>query len=194
MSTLSLVIFKPGCHLSMNGSQFCFSASDLVTTAKAYNAKLSQAPLVLGHPEHDAPAHGWVTALYSDGETLKADIESLSPEMVSHITSGRYRKRSPSFYPPGHQANPVPGVYYLKHVGFLGAAAPAVKGMPDPRLAFSEFEQQPCQPCNLRPAPGYVFDPERLALHKQAKRLMEYAPGMSYIDAVMTVERSQQPS
>ncbi|WP_275100142.1 peptidase [Sedimenticola hydrogenitrophicus] len=45
------------------------------------------------------------------------------------VDKGRFKKVSASFYPPTHPANPVPGVYYLRHVGFLGAQPPAVKGL-----------------------------------------------------------------
>ena len=37
---------------------------------------------------------------------------------------------------PNSTNNPVPGVYYLRHVGFLGAQPPAVKGLKD--VAFAE--------------------------------------------------------
>jgi hypothetical protein len=45
------------------------------------------------------------------------------------VRAGRYKKVSASFWPPGHPNNPVPDSYYLRHVGFLGAHAPAVKGL-----------------------------------------------------------------
>lgn len=40
--------------------------------------------------------------------------------------------------PPYGPANPKPGAYYLRHVGFLGAQPPAVKG-----LAPVEFAESP---------------------------------------------------
>jgi hypothetical protein len=52
------------------------------------------------------------------------------------VADGRVKKRSSSFYHPKDPANPVPGVWYLRHVAWLGAQPPAVKGLKD--VAFSE--------------------------------------------------------
>ncbi len=45
------------------------------------------------------------------------------------VKAGRFKSRSASFYHPDNPNNPKPGVYYLRHVGFLGAQPPAVKGL-----------------------------------------------------------------
>jgi hypothetical protein len=45
------------------------------------------------------------------------------------VKAGAYKKVSASFYPKDHPNNPTPGVYALRHVGFLGAQPPAVKGL-----------------------------------------------------------------
>ena len=52
------------------------------------------------------------------------------------VAAGRFKKRSASFYTPDSPNNPKPGVYYLRHVGFLGAQPPAVKGLKE--VAFAE--------------------------------------------------------
>jgi hypothetical protein len=56
------------------------------------------------------------------------------------VRSGRFKKISASFYPPDHPNHPVPDARepYLRHVGFLGAKAPAVKGLETPQLADDE--------------------------------------------------------
>jgi len=51
------------------------------------------------------------------------------------VNKGRYKKISASFYSPNYPFNPAPGSYYLKHVGFLGAVPPAVKGLGDARFS-----------------------------------------------------------
>ncbi len=56
------------------------------------------------------------------------------------MEAGRYKKVSASFYQPDSPNNPVPtGVFYLRHVGFLGAQPPAIKGLKD--IAFNENEE-----------------------------------------------------
>ncbi|WP_330178192.1 peptidase [Candidatus Vondammii sp. HM_W22] len=125
----SIQIFRPGRHTAMSGAVLNFSEDDLSAVADAYDAALHEAPLVIGHPRHDAPAYGWVSGLlFNEGalEALPTQVDSAFAEMVD---KGRFKKVSASFYPPAHPANPKPGIYYLRHVGFLGAQPPAIKGL-----------------------------------------------------------------
>ncbi|WP_275100141.1 hypothetical protein [Sedimenticola hydrogenitrophicus] len=62
-------IFRPGRHTAMSGAVLNFSEGDLAASANAYDPALHEAPLVVGHPTHDAPAYGWVSKLqYREGE------------------------------------------------------------------------------------------------------------------------------
>ena len=54
------------------------------------------------------------------------------------VKAGFFKKISASFYRPDSPKNPKPGVYYLRHVGFLGAAPPAVKGLKSASFADNE--------------------------------------------------------
>jgi hypothetical protein len=123
----------------------------LAAIAEAYDPSADPAPLVIGHPKLDAPAYGWVKSLAVDGGELVAvpDPDKLEPAFAEAVRAGRYAKVSASFYPPQHPANPKPGSFYLKHVGFLGAAAPAVKGLGtvhfgegDDQAPLATFEQE----------------------------------------------------
>ena len=121
-----LQIFKPGRHTAMSGASLAFSESDLAASAAAYDPAVFQAPIVVGHPKTDDPAYGWVSALaFADG-ALEASPEQVDPAFAEIVEAGRFKKISAAFYAPEAPNNPVPGVYYLRHVGFLGAAAPAV--------------------------------------------------------------------
>ena len=74
-------------------------------------------------------------------DSLVAENDEVAPEFAEAVSAGRYKKVSASFFPPTAKNNPVPGVYYLKHVGFLGGAAPAVSGLgtvTDPAFADGE--------------------------------------------------------
>jgi hypothetical protein len=137
-----------------------------------------------------------VSALHSDGQNLIATIEHPSAEIVEHARAKRYRKISAAFFPPDSKSNPTPGTYYLRHVGFLGAASPAVKGMPDPQFAMSEWDLSDCQACHQPPPlpPGYSHDPEQLALYMKAKALQAANPGMAFLQAAKTAELQQQQS
>lgn len=124
-----LEIFKAGKHTSMDGRSISFGESDITSSIKAYDPKIHEAPLVIGHPKHDAPAYGWVQSLTGHNGLMQAIPQQVDPEFAEMVEKGRFKKISASFYEPNSPINPVPGVYYLRHVGFLGAQPPAVKGL-----------------------------------------------------------------
>lgn len=126
----ALEIFKPGTHVSDDGRSLTFTASDVQEVADSYDPAFSEAPLVVGHPQTDAPAYGWARALsvQADGH-LYAEPHQVEPQFAEMVNAGRYKKISASIYLPNSAGNPKPGKHYLKHIGFLGAAAPSLKGM-----------------------------------------------------------------
>ena len=130
-------IFKAGRHTAMSGAVLNFSEADLVASAQAYDPAKHEAPIVVGHPRHDAPAYGWVASL-SAGNGLEANPRQVDPAFAEMVAKGAFKKISASFYAPESPQNPVPGVFYLRHVGFLGAQPPAVKGLRAPEFADAE--------------------------------------------------------
>ena len=137
--TKPIPIFSVGRHTDMSGTTLEITEADLEKTVLAYQPSRHEAPLVAGHPQHDAPAWGWVASLSLVDGILLATPSQVDPAFAEQVAAGRYKKISASFYTPNAPSNPVPGVYYLRHVGFLGAQPPAVKGLPD--AAFREGEQ-----------------------------------------------------
>ena len=134
----NLHIFKTGQHVAMNGKKIEFSETDLKATAAAYDPALHEAPLVIGHPTHDGPAYGWAKALNFQDSDLYAEPDQVDDAFAEMVAGGKFKKRSASFYPPDSPSNPVPGVYYLRHIGFLGAQPPAVKGLKPVEFADDE--------------------------------------------------------
>lgn len=122
----------------MSGAALSFSETDLAATAAAYDPAKHEAPLVVGHPKHDDPAFGWVGKLAFAEGALNVDPIQVNPDFAEMVKSGAFKKISASFYAPDSPSNPVPGVYYLRHVGFLGAQPPAVKGLRNPEFADAE--------------------------------------------------------
>ena len=136
----TLAIFRPGKHTSAAGTALEFTEADLAATVDAYDPAIHEAPIVVGHPKDNGPAYGWVRSLaFAEGE-LTADVDQVDPAFVEMVQAGRFKKRSASFYAPTSPQNPKPGVYYLRHVGFLGAQPPAVKGLRD--VAFSDQDEE----------------------------------------------------
>ncbi|HHQ4275856.1 TPA: peptidase, partial [Pseudomonas aeruginosa] len=67
-----------------------------------------------------------------------AEPHQVVPEFAEAANRKMYKKRSASVYLPDSPGNPVPGKHYLRHIGFLGAVPPAIKGIPDAPFNFAE--------------------------------------------------------
>lgn len=128
-------IFRAGTFAPMQGREIHFSEDDLQTTVSTYDAERKNAPLVLGHPPDNQPEYGKVIGMFVKEGALFAQA-LVDATLLGLVKAGRYGKVSASFYAPFSADNPCPGAYYLKHVGFLGAMVPAIKGMKP--LEFSE--------------------------------------------------------
>ncbi|EJB4183837.1 peptidase [Salmonella enterica] len=132
-------IFRAGTHTDMHGRQIDFSDADLNEIAQSYNPALHEAPVVVGHPKTDAPSYAWVSGIKKDRDGLKAEPRDIDPQFAELVRKRRYSKVSASFYCPDSPGNPTPGKYYLRHVGFLGAQPPAIKGLK--QVSFAEDEE-----------------------------------------------------
>jgi hypothetical protein len=131
-------IFKPGKHTASSGAALEFSEAQLRAAVAAYDPALHEAPIVVGHPRDNGPAYGWVKSLsFADG-AIDAEPQQIDAEFAEMVQAGRFKKRSASWYLPDSPNNPKPGTLYLRHVGFLGAQPPAVKGLKE--VSFSEEE------------------------------------------------------
>jgi hypothetical protein len=135
---LPIEIFKAGKHTAMSGETIDFSEAHLKQIASAYDPKVHEAPVVLGHPSHDAPAYGWAKSLALAGGVLSASLDQVDAQFAENVKAGKWKKVSASFYKPDSANNPTPGQYYLRHIGFLGAMPPAVKGLRQASFAGSD--------------------------------------------------------
>lgn len=134
-STTPIEIFRAGRRVDMHGREFDITTDDLADIAGRYDPAAFEAPLVIGHPQLNAPAYGWVAGLRVEGDTLVADAHQLDAAFAEAVSAGRYKKRSAAFLLPNAPNNPTPGKFYLQHVGFLGAQPPAVNGLRDVQFA-----------------------------------------------------------
>lgn len=128
-------IFRTGTHTSASGKKLPVTAQMLSDIAANYSADLGEAPVVVGHPKTDDPAYGWIEKFTVKGDRLIAHPKQVEAQFSGMVQDGRFKTRSIALFPPNDPANPKPGSYYPKHVGFLGAAAPAVSGLKP--VAFS---------------------------------------------------------
>jgi hypothetical protein len=123
-------VCRVGKAVDSKGTARSLDRAFLEAVIANYAAGGHEAPLVVGHPESDtAPAFGWVKDLRLNGDILEAQFAETDDEFEQLVAAGRYKKRSASFYLD------TPN---LRHIGFLGAQPPAIKGLRD--IQFAEGE------------------------------------------------------
>ncbi len=135
---MQIEIFRAGKRLDAHGNEFDITVDNLKQVVDSYNPAYHEAPIVIGHPKMNTPAYAWVEKLHLDGDVLKATFKQIDPEFSELVKNGRFKKVSASFYTPDSPSNPVKGSWSLRHVGFLGAMPPAVKGLKEPIFADDE--------------------------------------------------------
>ena len=123
-------IFKSGTHTSSNGNTKTWSNGDLDKMVEGYASENHEAPAVIGHPKSNDPAFGWLDQVKRTGNSLLGTFKQVAPEFAEMVKNGRFKKRSISVYPDGS----------IRHVGFLGAQPPAIKGLRD--IDFSEDNEK----------------------------------------------------
>ena len=128
-------IFKTGTHTDSKGRQLNVTEDDLDKIVFNFKEQNPDVPLVIGHPKTNAPAYGWVDQLKRDGEKLLASFKDVSSEFKEWVDKGLYKTRSISL-----KDN------CLRHIGWLGAQPPAIKGLEayqfedDEQTAIFEFQ------------------------------------------------------
>ncbi len=130
-----LHVFRAGTHTATDGKAYEFSEADVADMVDSYDPKLSRAALVVGHPKIDDPAFGWAAEFSRDGGEVFATPEAVDPQFAEMVNAQRFSNISLSVYLPESPGNPKPGHFYPRHIGFLGAQPPAVKGLQRPQFA-----------------------------------------------------------
>lgn len=122
-------LFRIGTHADSSGKTQTWTEQDLDTIVAKYDPSSHEAPVVIGHPKDNAPAYAWVEGLKREGGVLLGKFKQVLPEFAEGVKSGLWKKRSIALYPD----------MSLRHVGFLGAQPPAIKGLKD--IAFASGEE-----------------------------------------------------
>ena len=125
-------VFKAGNHTDAHGQQREWSEQDLDLIVSKYNEQTDhEAPMVIGHPNTNNPAYGWIETLKREGSKLLAKGKQIDDGLKNLVDAGRYKKVSIALYPD----------LMLRHVGFLGAQPPAVKGLKAPAFSDQEYTE-----------------------------------------------------
>jgi hypothetical protein len=121
-------VFKAGKQKDSSGNIREWTGEDLEGIVKNFydsGKQKFQVPVVIGHPNSESPAWGWVKDVRNNNNTLEVKLNKIVPEFVDWISQNRWPNRSIRLL----KNEQPPGGYKLGHVGFLGAAPPAVKGL-----------------------------------------------------------------
>lgn len=178
MAPPPIKILRPGTFTDIHGTKVTFTQSDLDQVIASYDRESDPAPIVVGHPKIDAPAFGWIGSLAMENGVLVAHPSEVAPAFAEAVEAGHYRKISPQLYPPSSPNNPKPGSWYLQHVGFLGGAAPAIKGLGT--VAFSDaaigvvtlsIEEDSMSTEDTNPADAVAFAEREAALSEREAAL-----------------------
>ena len=121
----------------------------------AAHAAADPAPVVVGHPEADAPAFAWIDGLRRSGDRLQAKLRDIAPAFREAVETGRYAGRSIALNGDT-----------LRHLGFLGGRAPAVPG-----LAPTQFATAPDSVVQFADAAMLAGPVERAAFDAIARTL-----------------------
>jgi hypothetical protein len=115
-------IFRAGDYTAQGKAKI--TRADLERVIRNYDPSFHEAPVTVGHPKNDLPAFAWIDRLALNGDTLLAKEKQVDPQFNEARKAGRYKKRSAAFYQDADG-----NVTGLRHVGWLGAQPPEVKGL-----------------------------------------------------------------
>ncbi len=178
---MKLEIFKVGKHTSSNGTTKEYSLEDLNSIISNHS---EPTPIVVGHPQTNSPAFGWIKNLFIQGESLFAEATDLVPEFLDLVKQKIYKNRSVSL------KQNEDGTLSLNHVGFLGGVLPAVKGLQELNLnaddsasfEFSlaiELDEETEETTTVPVAPVVPTEPENLkaefeSLKSDVAKILEF--------------------
>ncbi len=122
-------VFKTGTHTDTTGKTHVVTPEHLKLIERKFNESNEDAPLVVGHPKTNDPAYGWAKRFRVIGEKLQVLAGEVVPEFAESVRKRMFKKISLSLRPD----------WSVRHIGFLGAVPPAVKGLiPVPAGCFAE--------------------------------------------------------
>ena len=110
-------IFRAGDY----GTKGSYTEADLDRMVANFNGS-DQVPIVVGHPETDSPAWGWLDGVKRAGNVLMAKVGELHQDFAKALAENRFRNRSVRIVKTS--VGPK-----LLHLGFLGAVLPQVEGL-----------------------------------------------------------------
>jgi hypothetical protein len=129
-------IFKTGEHTDSTGNKRIWTKDDLDKICYQFENVHSTVPICVGHPRTNSPAYGWIKDVKRIGESLYCSFKDVKDEFKAAVKQGLFKNRSISL---DKDLN-------IRHIAFLGAQAPAIKGLEE--FCFVD-SQNDCQTFNI---------------------------------------------
>lgn len=129
--TVEIEVFRADTKASRG-----ITAADIAQVAE-FDCDAHPVAGVIGHPKSESEADAEIVGFRAEGSTLFATIANWSDNLVDKIRKKKIINRSMAFFAPDHEANPTPGKWAPRHLGFLGASAPGIPGMSKLAKAFA---------------------------------------------------------
>lgn len=114
-------ILKTGKFTDSKGNEHEFTREKLDKICENFEKVHKNVPICVGHPVSGAPAYGWLDKVKRVGDDLYCTFKDVQKEFAEAVNKGLFKNRSISL---DKDLN-------IRHLAFLGAQAPAVKGLED---------------------------------------------------------------
>ena len=180
-SLYNIEIFKAGTFTDAKGEEVSIDAEGLQKIANEYNNKIKEdgnldVPVIKGHDTNSVnAAEGWVKKLYVKDNSLYADFD-VNDEIYNQIKEQKYKKVSICI-------EKVNNDYILKHIGLLGAAAPAVAGMQSIELNEKQSNLQYIftqnLECNIQQNKGLTMNKKEKLFNDLQYNLQNFIKGLT---------------
>lgn len=110
-------LFRAGDQTDSSGNTKKWTTGDLDKIVAKFKEGKTDIPAVVGHPKDNAPAFGWFKEVFRKGDVLMGKMAEITKEFGEALKNKNFKNRSIA----------LRGDFSLRHVGFLGGVAPAVK-------------------------------------------------------------------
>jgi len=169
---------KPGTFKDFSGVERTFTPEDIANIAKGVQAQVGNSympPMVKGHPATDSPrVASIVDAKVGDKNILMLKVDKAEPKFAEEVKNGEYPYVSVALYKDYSKG--------IKHLGALGAAAPAIKGLEPVQLAEGG-DDVICFASNFGYNLGYVVNTIGKFFRRLREKLIEDS-GIEAADAI----------
>lgn len=130
--TIEIEVFRGGTQTDSAGNKNEWTEAKLDKIVAGYKETGEKVPACIskdGHPENNQPAFGWFSEFKRKGNSIWATLGDINKNFAEMLRNKTFKNRSIAL-----RNNLSP-----RHVAFLGAMAPAIKGLAD--YNFKEGEE-----------------------------------------------------